>query len=396
MSTPESTANNEVAGAFVERHQSEVIGVLHGWDRLRLQGTLRSLYYQPVMEEYLWQSKVLWKDFKRFATDLTGRVRGAAEKLAAGQRRPMIYLPSSRTRKEQVAREIQQRDEVRRGLIAVLSCVEPCHTWFLRGNRQTQKLELKLQWGKCMHLYFYWMHEDLGFLHLRLQSWFPFLIQVCVNGRRGSEGVRVKHWVNKNSLKFYDKGSVLRVEATINEPKDFRSFRCAEHNPRSAKQWRILRRSVADFYRRAEVSRAATERHLTALASVHVQTPLKEQAAGVCRSVRHNTQRYRALNPLADNDARLMAIVNRGEFSLNGFRNRDVRAHLYGASEDKAKERRQMARVGRQLRLLRAHGLIAKVSKTHRYVVTQKGRNVITALLAARQASTEKLTALAA
>jgi hypothetical protein len=93
---------------------------------------------------------------------------------------------------------------------------------------------------------------------------------------------------------------------------------------------------------------------------------------------------------------KLIAIVNRGEFSLNGFRNRDVRFHLYGVTEDKAKERRQMAAVGRRLRLLRAHGLIAKVSKTHRYVVTEKGREVITALLAARQASTEQLTALAA
>jgi hypothetical protein len=133
MSIPDSTANNEIASAFVEQHQSEVIGVLHGWDRLRLQGTLRSLYYQPVMEEYLWQSKVLWKDFKRFATELTGRVRGAAEKLAVGQRRPMIYLPSSRTRKEEVARQIQQRDKVRRGLIAVLSCVEPATPGFCGG-----------------------------------------------------------------------------------------------------------------------------------------------------------------------------------------------------------------------------------------------------------------------
>lgn len=526
MNTTHFTAKNEIAGAFVRRHQSDVIGVLHGWDRLRLQGTLRSLYYQPVMEEYLWQAGVLWKDFKRFATDLTGRVREAAERLAGRHQRPMIYLSSSRTRKEEVARQIQQRDKIDKGLIAVLSCVEPCRTWFLRGNRATRKLELKLQWGKCIHLYFYWMHEELGFLHLRLQTWFPFLVQVCLNGRewlgrqmdrakmsyrreqncypwigdigraqalmdrqhqnewckllgplvrrchplsaeicapiereyywtaaeteyatdvmfrdrealkriypslvhhavmsfgaeqvlrfwgrsgrvgvsdevmtdrrRGSDGVRVKHWVNKNSLKFYDKGSVLRVEATINEPRDFRSFRCAEHNPRSPKQWRILRRSVADFYRRAEVSRAATERHLTALAAVHVQAPLKEQAAAVCRAVRHKGQRYRALNPLAESDAQLMGIVNRGEFSLNGFRNRDVRFHLYGVSEDKEKERRQMAAVGRRLRLLRAHGLIAKVSKTHRYVVTEQGRNVMTALLAARQASTEKLTALAA
>jgi predicted transcriptional regulator len=55
-----------------------------------------------------------------------------------------------------------------------------------------------------------------------------------------------------------------------------------------------------------------------------------------------------------------------------------------------------MAAVGRRLRLLRAHGLIVKVSKTHRYVVTEKGHNVLTALLAARQASTEQLTKLAA
>ena len=220
--------------------------------------------------------------------------------------------------------------------------------------------------------------------------------EVITDRRRGSDGVRVKHWVNKNSLKFYDKGSVLRVEATINEPRDFRSFRVAENNPRSPKQWRILRRSVADFYRRAEVSRAATERHLTALASVHIQTPLKEQAATVCRPVKHKGQRYRALNPLGDSDAQLMAIVNRGEFSLNGFRNRDIRAHLYSASEDRRKERQQMAAVGRRLRMLRAHGLIVKVSRTHRYRVTEKGHTVITALLAARQASTEQLTKLAA
>src|SRR5437773_2080168 len=305
MSTIHNALTKEVAHAFVGRHARDVIGVLHGWDRLRLQGTLRSLYYQPVMEEYLRQAGVLWKDFKTFATTLTARVRQAAVDLAARHHRPMLYLNSSRTRKEDEARKIQQRDKIVLVLIAVFSCVEPCRTWFLRGNRLTRKLELKLEWGKCIHLYFYWVHAQLGFLHLRLQSWFPFLIQVCVNGRewlarqmdnagiayrredncfpwiadikgaqalmdqqqrtdrrRRAEGVRVKHWVNKNSLKFYDKGSVLRDEVTINEPKDFRVWRSAESDPGGNRQWRVLRRSVADFERRAEVSRAATDRHL--------------------------------------------------------------------------------------------------------------------------------------
>ena len=39
----------------------------------------------------------------------------------------------------------------------------------------------------------------------------------------------------------------------------------------------------------------------------------------------------------------------------------------------------------RQLRLLRAHGLLQKVPHTHRYQVTAAGRQIITALLTARQ-----------
>ena len=45
---------------------------------------------------------------------------------------------------------------------------------------------------------------------------------------------------------------------------------------------------------------------------------------------------------------------------------------------------------------MRAHGLIRKVSGTHRYQVSPAGRQIITALLAARQANVEKLMALAA
>ena len=220
--------------------------------------------------------------------------------------------------------------------------------------------------------------------------------EVQTDRRRGPDGVRIKHWLNKNSIKAYDKGSVLRTEATINEPKDFRIWRGPESNPAGKYAWRILRRSVADLHRRAEVSRAATDRYLRALAAVHVSTPLAEEAVSVCQPVRRDGRRHRALNPFAEADAQLLAVINRGELVLNGFRNRDVRANLYHATNHTKLIRRQTAAVGRRLSLLRAHGLIKKISKTHRYVVTQRGRRIITALLAARQASIEKLTALAA
>jgi hypothetical protein len=142
-----------------------------------------------------------------------------------------------------------------------------------------------------------------------------------------------------------------------------------------------MRRSVADFGRRAEVSRKATDRHLTALAAVEVQSPLAQEAAQVCRAVGSKKRQHRALNPMGDADGALMAAVSRGEYTINGFRNRDVRARFYAPTSDKRKAHQQMAAVGRKLRLLRGHGLIVKVVKTHRYVVTEKGRRIMTALL---------------
>ena len=111
------------------------------------------------------------------------------------------------------------------------------------------------------------------------------------------------------------------------------------------------------------MSRAATDRHLTGLAAVRLQSTLAQEAVKMCQAVTHGKQHYRALNPLGDADAELMAIINRGEFAINGFRNRDVRVHLYGFASDKRQERKQMAAVGRKLRLLQRR-LIAKVSGT--------------------------------
>jgi hypothetical protein len=132
------------------------------------------------------------------------------------------------------------------------------------------------------------------------------------------------------------------------------------------------------------------------LASVTDKTPTGEAATGVCPAVVRDGRRHRALNPWSEKDAALLAAVSRGEYTINGLRNREVRRQLWAKVGTDNEERRRAAAVTRQLRLLRAHGLLRKVSGTHRYVVTADGRKIITALLAARQADVEQLTALAA
>jgi hypothetical protein len=61
---------------------------------------------------------------------------------------------------------------------------------------------------------------------------------------------------------------------------------------------------------------------------------------------------------------------SRGEFALNGLRNRDLRALLYPAASIAADKKRQSATITRQLALLRAHGVLKKVSGTHRWLLT--------------------------
>jgi hypothetical protein len=214
------------------------------------------------------------------------------------------------------------------------------------------------------------------------------------------EGIRVKHSLSGNSIKLYDKqGSVLRVETTLCRPQEFRVWRRAEAGGRTknkAKAWRVLRRGVADMDRRAEVSRASNERYFGALASVSETVPLFEWTRQVCRPIQRNGRRYRGINPLSPEDGQFLEAISRGEFSMNGLRNRDVRALLWKGRASAKEQRRRAGRVTRRLALLRAHGLVRKISGTHRYVLTNKGRITITALLAARRANVSQLTQLAA
>jgi hypothetical protein len=210
------------------------------------------------------------------------------------------------------------------------------------------------------------------------------------------EGVRLKHMVNGNSLKTYDKeGRILRVETTIVNPREFRVYRASETSSDKTNKWLRMRSGVADLWRRAEVSRAANTRYLNALASAADTTPLHELVKPTCRAITVDGQRYRALNPWAQ-DAALLETISRGEFALNGFRNRDVRRHLYAPTTNPDEQRRRSAAITRKLALLRAHCLIKKVSGTHRWILTENGRQVVTALLAARQANVEQLTQIAA
>jgi hypothetical protein len=101
-------------------------------------------------------------------------------------------------------------------------------------------------------------------------------------------------------------------------------------------------------------------------------------------------RKARALNPLTGHDGELLRTLAHGEYLINGFRNRDLRGKLFGESPDAKTRASQAAKITRLLAIAKAHGLILRVQKTHRYQLTALGRRVVTALLAANAASAQK------
>jgi len=193
---------------------------------------------------------------------------------------------------------------------------------------------------------------------------------------------------------MYDKGgSVLRVETTIANPRDFKVFRPKQDEPNGEFDWRPLRKGVADLHRRAQVSQRANDNYLDALSVVDDSTLVSEVLDQVARPARYRGRRVRALRTGDPEDVAFLAAISRGEFATAGFRNRDIRLHLHPetATAEPDERRRVAARVGRRLRILRAHGLIKKIPKSHRYRLTSKGHLLTAAVSATRNATVKQI-----
>lgn len=93
----------------------------------------------------------------------------------------------------------------------------------------------------------------------------------------------------------------------------------------------------------------------------------------------------------------VLQAVARGELHIQGFRSRDLAAALgTPAQMDLLSRRRHSARMTRKIRLLRAHGLIRKLGRRHRYILTSKGHDIIPAILTAHRVTLQQLQTLAA
>jgi len=483
---------------FILRHQDEITGSLSCFDRLIFKGHLPINHVQG-MDDLLRKQGVLIKEPKPFVVRQAERLKAHAQRMAARAGRPFHYL-TARVRKEEVARAIAKDDGVTQGLICILSMLEPCKSFKLIYGKGRPRLALAHR--KCLSLYFYFLDREFGLMHVRLQTWFPFTIQVYINGheylarkmarhglaykqvdnafswladpkraqrfanglirknwprileafarrvnplmqdllhgmhhywvlhqveyatdimfrdrsklrdlyprllrhatlcfsaedvltflgrklngnfagevlnecKKRHPGARVKHRMKYNWIKMYDKhGCVLRVETVINQPGEFKVRRRVRRKGVWITAWCPMRKGVSNLYRYVEVSARANRRYLDALSQIEDPHSSYRDLHEMAAPVRIHGRSARGFNPAARADIALFRAVLRGEHSIMGFRNVDIRRQLLPESRDPAERRRRSARVTRLLKRLHGHRLIAKVPRTRRWRVTDRG-----------------------
>lgn len=492
---------------MINQYAEKIKGQFSFFDRMIINGYFRPLLSEQTRIGCLFSMGIPLRDFTEYFKNVTDLLIKRLEDSAGELGRPVIYLPSARDRKEDIAKGFLLSDPVDEGLICVIKTLESCKTAKVVGSEG--KHFLKSSKTKCLHYYLYYLDREFGFMFVKIQTWFPFNIQVYINGRELMKhvfdangisyecydnsftdisdvalaqeladkfdsaklcrrldafaisispfldtvqktfgqgyfwcveqcefatdimfkersflediypslvghafydfsctdiftfmgrkpdprfqgetvsdykkrpiGCRVKFKLKSNSVKIYDKCSVLRIETTINDPHEFKVFGTVRHRDGTeSKQWKPMGKSISNLYRYAEVSKACNQRLTDAMTDVVPVKSIQKEIGKVCSGKTIKGRHISGFNVWAPDVLCIMEAVSDGRYLINGFRNKDIAGIIFPKIQD-AKKR--SSRTSRILKKLRQHGLIKKVSHSRRYHVTSKGRRIMGALI---------------
>lgn len=504
---------------FLKKFNQKIHGVIHGFDRIILKGHIVNFHQKNGFYYFLSMEGVKLKDFKDYVQKVTSKMKKHINDIVLETGVYTEYLNGAKVSKDEIAKRVIKERGITEGLVCVLSVVEPCNAMSVQFNSRNKKLEMKNSFRKCLHYYLYYMDRDFGLMHIRLQTWFPFGIQIYLNGReylkkqldkegikytgyknsitwtedvkraqqicdklqekklhrvfdqfaervngflprikeifnghaykwyieeceyatdimfkdrqsledlypyfveyaslcqvgeniytffgrkvhghcKGEavsdrkhffgQGFRVKFTLNKNSIKIYDKSSILRIETTINNASAFKV-----RNPNNKKAWSDMGKSISNLYRYAEVSKACNMRYIDSLSNVDNNDNIDSEIEKLSNRTKvklssksKKPRQYSGFNLLSETTTKVLNAVLSGEFAIRGFRNKDLREKLRNLGwfpEYRYLSIKKIAgKITRLIAKLRAHKIITKLNKTCRYRVTKTGEKIISRII---------------
>jgi len=478
------------------KYKDKVSGVISCFDRLIFTGTMPTICYSQGITSYLYSEGIRIFDYPKFAEKFRDKIRTNTEEIAKESNIEIEFIKKASIRKESVVKKKLATRGNHTGLVCILSAMESCSAYRPWHDKQTGRTYLKGSQSKCLHYYFYFIDEYLGFGYIRVPTWLPMRMQVYVNGHdilarkldkagiayttidnafdsiedfnkaqelsdnieiekihkrlellskkycpihtdfnntyhwsimqaeyatdiifkkqedlqaiysdliataihtvspeniftffgkkldsrfKGEagnnynvriQGSRIKHSIDKNSIKMYDKfGKILRIETTTNDVTFFKHYRKVEHRDGTTSMKNAsLKKNIYSLNDLSDLLKASNKRYIEFISAIENKEVGRKRLEKVTSSKKDNKRNYKGFNFFDKNDIAILLAILKGEFNISGFRNKNIREILPDFNASK---------VSRLFKRMRVHGLIKSVGKTYKYYITKLGKEVI-------------------
>jgi predicted transcriptional regulator len=183
------------------------------------------------------------------------------------------------------------------------------------------------------------------------------------------EGTRIKHSIGPCSIKMYDKFSkILRVETTVNDLSFFKHYREVVHRDGTkSNEVARLKKGIYSLGYLAGTLKSSNRRCIEFISAFDNRLAGRKKLESIGRPVTENNRKYKGFNFFNEDDMTILLAILRGEFNINGFRNKNIKLLL----------KMNAAKVSRLIKRLRVHGLIKKVASSYKYYLTRLGKETI-------------------
>src|SRR3990172_2481371 len=480
---------------LTQTHTEKISFTLSCYDRIIINGIMPEISYSQGMTSYMYQHKEKIFDYPRFAEPMKTVIKENAERIAKEENIEIEFVRKGNVRKEDlIKKRLAERGE-QPGIVHILSAMEQCPTYQPWHDKSTGKTFLKPTQSKCLHYYFYFIDEQLGYGYVRVPTWCPFRLQVYINGHHllsnqlkeegikhtlidnafdsiadvaraqqladeipvekihrkldefawkfcpvykrlklryhytimqaeyatdivfkkqedlqpiyseliataihtvkpdniatflgrkldpryqgeaGNnynirlEGSRIKHNMGTASIKMYDKfQKMLRIETTINNVSFFKHYREVVHRDgTTSMQMATLKKTIYSLPLLKDNMKASNNRYLEFISAFDNKQTGYKRLEKITQTTEGDNRNYRGFNFFSKDGLAILQAIIRGEFNIQGFRNKNLRKFLDVNSN----------KVSRILKRLWSHGLVKKARDCYKYYVTKLGKECI-------------------
>src|ERR1700722_20812675 len=165
---------------FLVKFASIIVCPLHCFDRVIFKGHL-AMAAPSELERFVdWVLKVRRCHFiNDLAPQWSEQLVVHAQAFARKAGRTYLYRTGS-FKKEPWAEQLIREQRIESGLVGVLCTQETCNSFALVPGDKRPRFVSRPRQQRV--LYYYFLDPQLGLIHVRLQTWAPFTLQVYVNG----------------------------------------------------------------------------------------------------------------------------------------------------------------------------------------------------------------------